>query len=339
MKEVRFLRALKIIKDKAIMTKHNALKLTMFFLVISLAMVFHYVGPSKVMAYGAPYDAFGINLDGSIVAPGGAGYPPLYSNNGNQWSYSPYSAGYQQSFNPYGYQQSYNPYGYQQSYNPYSYQQSFTPQSASSFAGTYPYPGGLFAGPTGYNPFSSGIPSSFSSNPYGTYSYPGSGINSSSWQWSPSFTPYPFTPPTVIPVYNPYQTNSNQNQVQVRSAPEFFRGEWESDEITDDKGDLTLDRDEETLEIQDSSLSLGEGDLLSFTYTTTFGKAPISFKAEFDSGYTVRFTGTADNQRLMYTAGPFEYFEIKGEYVIKDDSNQTVDSGKFSLMYGRKPTL
>ena len=121
MKKVWFLRALKIIKDNVIMKKHNALKLTMFFLGISLAMVLG-IRPSNVMAYGAQYDGFVINLDGSIVAPGGAGYPPLYSNNGYQWSYSPsYGYGsplsYYNSYDGFGDQQSYNPYGYQQSYN------------------------------------------------------------------------------------------------------------------------------------------------------------------------------------------------------------------------------
>ena len=106
------------------MKKYNILKLTMFFWGISLAIVFYCALPSNVMAYGAPYDAFGINLDGSIVAPGGAGYPPLFSTNGYQWSYSPsYDYGYPLSYYNsyggfgYGYQQSYNPYGYQRPYN------------------------------------------------------------------------------------------------------------------------------------------------------------------------------------------------------------------------------
>jgi len=129
------------------MIKYNVLKSTLFFLAISLAIVFHYTVPSNVMAYGGPYDAFGINEDGTMIALGGPGYPNLYYN-GNQWwpysppryegpnSYYPYGGfgngyptygynGYQQSFNPYGYQQPFNPYGYQQSFTPYGYQQSY----------------------------------------------------------------------------------------------------------------------------------------------------------------------------------------------------------------------
>ncbi len=126
MKKAWFLRALKIIKDNVIMKKHNALKLTMFFLGISLTLAFHYVGPSNVMAYGAPYDGFVTDIDTGIITAwgGGAGYPPLFSTNGYQWSYSPsYDYGHPLSYYNsyggfgYGYQQPYNPYGYQQSYN------------------------------------------------------------------------------------------------------------------------------------------------------------------------------------------------------------------------------
>jgi len=90
------------------MKKFNSKKLIMFFLGISLAMGFYYIMPSNVMGYGAPYDAVGINLDGSMVAPGGAGYPPLYSTNGYQWDYSPsYGYGY-----PLSYYNSYDGFGY-----------------------------------------------------------------------------------------------------------------------------------------------------------------------------------------------------------------------------------
>lgn len=69
------------------MKNYKVLKLTMFLWGMSFAIVLLYAAPSNVIAYGGVYDAFGINEDGTIIAPGGFGYPPLYYD-GYQWSIS-----------------------------------------------------------------------------------------------------------------------------------------------------------------------------------------------------------------------------------------------------------
>ncbi len=220
MKKIWFLKVLKIIKNKEIMKKYNALKLTMFFLGISLTLAFHYVGPSNVMAYGTPYDGFVINLDGSIVAPGGGGYPPLYSTNGYQWSYSPsydygyplsyynsydgfgygyppsyfgsyggFGYGYQQAYDPYGYQQSYNPYGNQQSYNPYGYQQQ--PYNYGWGQPSYGWDAYNYMYPSNYNPYSHNYQNVSPYNSYMPYGYTPPYYNYTpdsnyQWKWSPT---------------------------------------------------------------------------------------------------------------------------------------------------------
>jgi len=202
--------------------------------------------------------------------------------------------------------------------------------------------GGLFAGVTNYNTFS---PSSISSPFTPSYITPLSvgpwPTTSSPWQ---GVTITPNNSWTGLSTILPMVSNLPVGY-EAAPAPQKLSGEWES-LMSDDldgnpiSGELNIDRSnsQKILNMSDSSLPLGEGTLTQFTYTPTQGKAPISFKAQFDSGYIVTFSGTSDNFLHPLNApipygDPGFHFNIEGEYVIKDSGNQTIDKGKFTINY------
>jgi len=216
------------------------------------------------------------------------------------------------------------------------YDNSYMPLFSISSALSYPFQGGLYAGPIGYNPFS------FNFDPYSTFLYTSPIVNFSPWQnlniisnfWSPPwFTPPIFSPSSIIPV-------PKGPDPEPADEPSKLSGEWQSQQLTDGEGNkikgiLEYDQNNNSLKILDSSLSLGEGSLTEFNYTPTSGKASISFKGVFTSGYTASFSGIADNSlcpKGVYCAWAGA-FEVEGEYVIKNSIGQIADKGTFSLSY------
>ncbi len=232
---------------------------------------------------------------------------------------------------------------YNNNFSPYydnSYTSSFSLFS-DSFNNLGPFPGGLYPGLTGYDPFFPNPSLPFLLDPYSTFLYPSPIINFLPWQglnitnnlWSPWSIPSIFSPPSMIPT-------PKSPDPEPADAPYKMTGEWQSQQLTDGdgntiKGELEYHQGNDLLKILDSSLSLGEGSLTEFKYTPTSGKGPISFKGVFNSGYTASFSGTANNSRCpkgVYCvwAGAFE---VEGEYVIKNSIGQIVDKGTFSLSY------
>lgn len=216
------------------------------------------------------------------------------------------------------------------SYYDNSYMPLFSPSSLS-----YPFQGGLYAGPIGFDPFS------FNFDPYSTLFYPSPIINFSPWQnlninnnfWSPWSIPSIYSPSSIIPV-------PKGPDPEPADEPSKLSGEWQSQQLTDGggnkiKGKLEYDQNNDSLKILDSSLSLGEGSLTEFKYTPTSGKSSISFKGVFTSGYTASFSGIANNSlcpKGVYCAWAGA-FEVEGEYVIKNSIGQIADKGTFSLSY------
>ncbi|MEW5800860.1 MAG: hypothetical protein AB1847_02035 [bacterium] len=206
--------------------------------------------------------------------------------------------------------------------------------------------GGLYAGVTSYySIFPSGTPFLFP-QPYSSASaYMGSGAISSLGPLQPGTIGSPIVTvtsntrwnevPSIIPVQYP------QTVTKPAPAPVKMEGEWQSRQITNANtgaaaaGSLALDTSSEPgiLEIASSPLPLGSGPVTQFQYIPTSGDAPISFMAEFPSGYTAVFTGTANNSLCplnVYCAFA-GIFTVKGEYVIKDDRGQAADQGTFNL--------
>ena len=215
--------------------------------------------------------------------------------------------------------------------------------SAGLFSSTWPTFGGSNTWPLNYNNYTNGI----SYDPF--YSIPGLSFSSTpytgpySWQ---SSLPNTLTfNPLYSPIVNVTPQYGNIGIIPVprtesipKDAPKSINGSWKSQESTEE-GNLKIDRgSNKTLTMEGSSLPLGEGSLTEFNYTPTFNKAPISFKAEFESGYTAEFSGTANNKRPCEGCVPAFYsrdihnFKVEGEYVIKDDSGQVADTGTFSII-------
>jgi len=221
-----------------------------------------------------------------------------------------------------------------------SYTSSFS-LFPESFTNLGPFPGGLYAGLTNYNPFFPNPSLPFFSDPYSTFLYPSPIINFPPWQglnitnnlWPPWSIPSIFSPPSIIPT-------PKSPDPEPADAPYKRSGEWQSQQLTDGngdtiKGELEYDQGNDLLKILDSSLPLGEGSLIEFKYTPTSGKASISFKGVFTSGYTASFSGIADNHlcpKGVYCAWAGS-FEVEGEYVIINSIGQIVDKGAFSLSY------
>lgn len=160
-------------------------------------------------------------------------------------------------------------------------------------------------------------------NPIGPYSLPeswpgnlgryGSTITSynpsvpfvSPWTFDPGFFPPGWGPygPGALGIYGgpgsagPYPgpiggsiilPPQPRSYCDPESAPARFSGKWQSQQLTDESGDLrqgTLKIDkisnQQIVIMTDSSLPLVEGSISQFKYTRTQGKAPISFKSLF----------------------------------------------------------
>jgi len=214
--------------------------------------------------------------------------------------------------------------------------------STGLFSSMWPTFGGSYAWPIGYNTYTSGtgydtfysIPRlSFNPTPYmGLYS----------WQSAPPIT-LPFTQ-LYSPTINVTPQNGYPMIIPVprtestpKDAPKSINGTWQSQESAEE-GSLKVDRNNMILTMEGSSLPPGEGSLTEFNYTPTFNKAPISFKAAFESGYAAEFSGTANNKlpckgcSYAWYSRDVHNFKVEGEYVIKNDSGQVVDSGTFSII-------
>lgn len=210
-----------------------------------------------------------------------------------------------------------------------------------SYGNTY---GGLYAGLTGFNNYVSGI----GSVPF--YSIPGLSFNPSSYmgtyplQGAPPITlPYTQLYSPIINVTPQYGNTliipvpNTKPESKPYGAPKNINGTWQSQE-SEEEGGLKVDRNNMLLTMEGSSLPLGEGSLTEFDYTPTFKKAPISFKATFESGYTAEFSGTANNalgsqgRAYWYYSRETYNFKVEGEYVVKDDSGNVADAGTFNII-------
>jgi len=230
--------------------------------------------------------------------------------------------------------------------NPFpSYGSSFSPGLFSlpglSYGNTY---GGLYSGLTGFNNYASGIGSTtFYSIPSLTFN-PASYMGTYPWLGAPPIT-LPYTQ-LYSPTINVTPQNGNTVIIPVPNtrteskpygAPKSINGTWQS-QGSSEEGNLKVNRNNMILTMEGSSLPLGEGSLTEFNYTPTFKKAPISFKAAFESGYTAEFTGTANNalgiqgRTYAWYSRDVYNFKVEGEYVIKDDSGQVADTGTFSII-------
>lgn len=214
-----------------------------------------------------------------------------------------------------------------------------------------PY-GGLYALSSTYNNYLSGGNYNFLSpglNPYLMAAPPYiTPLSLRPWVGQPNW-PVTMTPgnnnwwpeiPSYVPPYSRYPYPRPSSYCDPASAPGRIAGNWSSQEMKDEEdnlltGELSISRGEDsnTIKMLDSPLSLDEGTLTEFQYTRTAGKAPISIKGEFYSGYTVEFTGTADNRlccrnHMCFWAG---VFEVEGEYRIKDKLGQIADRGTFKI--------
>jgi len=147
------------------------------------------------------------------------GFPDSFFNPTLSLSNSPYTNSFTSSSFPsfefrglenYGTDVIYGNSPYNNSSFPF-YDNSYMPLFSPSPALSYPFQGGLYAGPTGYNPFS------FNFNPYSTFLYPN--IASSSLPWSPINVTAPnIWLPSVVPPYNPFNPFPSPNQY-IPSAP------------------------------------------------------------------------------------------------------------------------
>lgn len=107
-------------------------------------------------------------------------------------------------------------------------------------------------------------------------------------------------------------------------------GKWQSN-VSSESGKLYYDYKKEILRMEGSSLLEEEGTMTEYNYTPKFGKSPISFKAEFDSGYAAEISGIVDNNWDGNPESYNEYFYGEGDYVIKDSTGQIIDSGTFTF--------
>jgi len=228
------------------------------------------------------------------------------------------------------------------------------PSYGGLYGGLYGGPnGGLFAGLTSYGVYPSGTfpswPQSYSAPMYsgtGVIPPPLLGLAQAGTIMGTVISPViTVTPdnswpgaPSIIPIPHP----PGYGETTPAPAPWKGEGEWQSLQIsyTDSgaaKGKLILDTvdDQKVLEMENSSLFPDRGLATQFQYVPTSGDAPISFKAEFPSGYTAEFTGTANNSLcpLNVFCAFGGYFTIEGEYVIKSDLGQVVDQGTFNLKW------
>jgi len=243
-----------------------------------------------------------------------------------------------------------------ESYGNYSYDDLFSPYSNSfltsgSFVSpalslfnspgvNFPFPPAFSSFPqslytrfTSYNTFLPNVSSSLMSNMFNPYI----AFNDSAWYPPWSYPPIP-SPTSIIPI-----PRTSETTLIPAEAPVVMNGEWRSQQLTDGtgrkmQGILSIDRrdkNQEILKMLNSSLPLGEGSLTEFIYTPTRGKASISFKARFDSNYSVEFTGTADNDLCPKNVlcGHAGYFTIEGQYVVKGSEGQIVDKGTFDLEF------
>jgi len=197
---------------------------------------------------------------------------------------------------------------------------------------------------TGFTNYASGI----GYTPF--YSIPGLSFNPASymgtypWQGAPPVTlPYSQLYAPIINVTPQYGNTviipvpNTRPESKPYDAPKSINGTWQSQESAEE-GSLQVDRNNMILTMEGSSLPLGEGSLTEFNYTPTFKKAPISFKAAFESGYAAEFSGTANNtlgsqgRTYWYYSREIYNFKVECEYVVKNDSGNAEDSGTFSII-------
>lgn len=238
----------------------------------------------------------------------------------------------------------------------------YSPYNVFNRSGFFPSPFSIgiaspvgYSGPGGYplsinfSPLSSYLQTPFSPLSWIGGPYIGTGI------YGPFSSPFQFPGgyyDSITPIQQPV------SYCDPAYAPGKMKGEWLSNTLKDESnkelnGELIVSLANNastgivtstgTVNMLDSSLSLGEGSLVQFNYTRTQGNAPISFKAQFYSGYTAEFSGTADNRlccrnHFCAFAG---VFDVDGNYVIKDNSGKVVDNGIIKISgpaYSSTPT-
>lgn len=263
----------------------------------------------------------------------------LASGTQAQWSFSGINGPWYYGMPSFGSQ--FLPFGRMPTYsydnNPYfAYNTFLTPGLPPSSGSYYNNPTNYYANPYGQTWFDNSayrsgsytsVYKNFQPPPLGTLGY----TNWASYGYD--VQPYPWRfgsgPPLNI-------TRAEPEPIDIIADT----GKWESGELTDEegnkvKGSVEYNRSDGILKMTGSSLPLGEGFLTAFQYIPTNGSAPISFKAGFDSGYTTVFTGTAKNSMAVsinkYAPLPLDYFVVKGEYVIRDNSGQVADRGEFNM--------
>ncbi|MEW5802125.1 MAG: DUF333 domain-containing protein [bacterium] len=146
------------------------------------------------------------------------------------------------------------------------------------------------------------------------------------------------TPADALCIFKSYLTMPSCLDPIVKAAPAPIKmeGAWQSQNNPASGGKLTIDRENQTVEMADSPYDLGQGYLMNFHYTPTGGSSPISFQAGFNNGnYTADFTGTASNSLCppgvwCIWAGQFL---VDGKYSLKDSLGQLLDEGTFNLAH------
>lgn len=150
------------------------------------------------------------------------------------------------------------------------------------------------------------------------------------------------SPPTrpTVPASTIIPLPVSKTEETPAPAPQLMTGEWQSLQLRDNAGntscgELVISRIDGLLRMENSLLLLGVGSLIQFNYTPTLGDAPIFLKATFYSYHTVELTGMASNHLcpLNVFCGLAGYFEVEGEYVIKDSRGLLIDKGIFNLSY------